>query len=285
MINGRGKGLGRGLDALFSENEQDEKSIQLIDVNDIKPSASQPRQVFNEEKIDELAASISAHGLIQPVILKKSGTGFELVAGERRWRAARKAGLKQVQGIVKELSEEEQMMISLIENVQREDLNPIEEAEAFQRICMEFGLKQEEVSKSVGKSRPYIANSLRLLKLPAEIRQLVLEGKLTSGHARTIVGVEDVSRQLIIANQIVAEGLSVRETEKLTSGEVQAKGITARKTTLKAPDVIGIEEELKELLGTKVSLKHRGNKGKLEIDYFSREELERLIEIFRSLKP
>jgi len=282
MAEVKKKGLGKGLEALFGDIEGVD-SVQSIDINDIKPNSTQPRQIFNEEKIDELAASINAHGVIQPILVKKSGGGFEIVAGERRWRAARKAGLKQVPGIVKELTKEELMFSSLIENIQRENLNPIEEAEAFQKLCGEFDFTQEDVSLNVGKSRPYITNALRLLKLPAEIQEMVLSGKLTNGHARALVSVENVKRQIMFAEKVASEGLSVRETEKLVKEADNRKEKKPKQASEKDADVLGIENELKEILGTKVTLKHRGKRGKLEIDYFSREELERLIEIFRTL--
>jgi len=298
MAETKARGLGKGLEALFgdveikssrvSEEVKEYKDsgdlVSFIDIHDIKPNSSQPRQFFNEEKIDELAASIVAHGVIQPIVLKKTEGGFEIVAGERRWRAARKAGLKQVPGIIKELTKEQLMIVALIENIQREDLNPIEEAEAFRRMCSEFGFTQDDVSRNVGKSRPYITNALRLLKLPEEIQKMVLEGRMTNGHARALITIENVNKQLLMAERIAEEGLSVRETERL----VQESGLKSKKTLKKAAetktDILDIEEELKEILGTKVTLKHKGKSGKLEINYFSRDELERLIEILRTLK-
>jgi len=299
MAGVKNRGLGKGLEALFGDVEieaseasgeigrselESGDSVRFIDINDIKPNSAQPRQVFDEEKISELAASIAAHGVIQPVLLKRSGGGFELVAGERRWRAARKAGLKKVPGIIRELTKEQLAMISLIENIQREDLNPMEEAEAFKRICDDYGLKQEEVSKSVGKSRPYITNSLRLLKLPEEIRTLVLEGKLTNGHARALVSIGDVKRQLYIADKIVSEGMSVREAENLARGTGRKNAKPPKNSLEKSTEIVSIEEELRDILGTKVTLKNGKKSGRLEIDYFSREELERLIEFFRGSK-
>jgi len=282
MTGAKSKGLGRGLESLFGDVDvRNDDSVQFIDINDIKPNSSQPRQIINEEKIDELAASITSHGIIQPILLKRSGNGYEIAAGERRWRAARKAGLKQVPGIIRELSDEQLMMVALIENIQREDLNPIEEAEAFRRMCGEFKLTQENISKSVGKSRPYITNSLRLLKLPEEIQRMVLEGKLSNGHARTLITLENAKKQTMIAEKIVAGNLSVRETEKLVKEASEEKVPAKKKTHEKSTDVFEVEEELKKILGTKVTIKHRGKRGKLEIEYFSREELERLIEIFR----
>lgn len=285
MAGAKSKGLGRGLESLFGDVEmQTGDMVQNIDINDIKPNSTQPRQTFNEENIEELAASITAHGVIQPIILRRSAGGFEIVAGERRWRAARKAGLKQVPGIVRELSEDQLMIVALIENIQRENLNPIEEAEAFQRMCGEFGFTQEAISKNVGKSRPYITNSLRLLKLPGEIQKMVLAGKLTNGHARTLITIENVNKQIAVAEKIARDGLSVREAEKLVRGAAQKNGRPGKAVSAKAADVLKIEEELIEILGTKVTLKHNGKKGKVEIDYYSREELERLIEIFRTLR-
>ena len=292
------RGLGKGLEELFgdveikrssvSEESAEYKttrdSVAFININDIKPNASQPRHVFNEEKIDELAASIAAHGVIQPIILSERPEGYEIIAGERRWRAARKAGLKQVPGIVKELTKEQLVLIALIENIQREDLNPIEEAEAFQKMREEFEFTQEDISKNVGKSRPYITNSLRLLKLPDEIQKMVLEGRLTNGHARALINVDNVKKQILMAEKIAEEGLSVRETENLVRDTEQKGKQVFKKAPEKHTDILNIEEELKEILGTKVTLKHSGKNGKLEIGYFSRDELERLIEIFRSLK-
>ena len=298
MAGTKTRGLGKGLEALFGDveikpNKVAEEQIKeykvagdsvlFIDINDIKPNSSQPRQFFNEEKIDELAVSITAHGVIQPIVLKEADGGYEIIAGERRWRAARKAGLKRVPAILKELTKEQLMIISLIENIQREDLNPIEEAEAFQRMYKEFGLKQEDISRNVGKSRPYITNSLRLLKLPEEIQKMVLEGRLTNGHARALITIENFEKQILLAEKIATEELSVRETERLVQETSQKSKRALKKAAEKHADILNIEEELKEILGTKVTLNHKGKSGKLEIDYFSRDELERLIEIFRTL--
>jgi len=302
MASTKTRGLGKGLEALFGDveinTEQEDISekkapakehketgdaVLFVDINDIKPNSSQPRQYFNEEKIDELAASIAAHGVIQPIALKETQGGFEIIAGERRWRAARKAGLKKVPGIVKELTKEQLMVVALIENIQREDLNPIEEAEAFQRMCDEFGFTQEDVSRNVGKSRPYITNSLRLLKLPKEIQDMVLAGKLTNGHARALINIETVEKQVSMAKKVVDGELTVRETEKLVQ-EVGTKGKRpSKKAKVKSIDILNVEEELKRILGTKVTLTHKGKGGKLEIGYFSRDELERLIDLLRSL--
>ena len=290
------KGLGKGLDALFSSSEintqeikisnteeNTEKGISYININDIKPNKDQPRKTFDEEKIGELAESIKEHGLIQPVVLRKSGKGYEIVAGERRWRACRKAGLKEIPCIIKELTDEENMLIAIIENMQREDLNPIEEAEGISQMVTVFGMTQEQVSKSVGKSRPYITNVLRLLKLPEEVQALVSEGQLSAGHARALAGVSGKKKQIDLANKIVKEGLSVRETEKLLKEENAPAKRPAKRKAEKNADVKRVEEDLKMALGTKVNLNQSGKKGKIEIEYYSREELERLIELLKTL--
>ncbi len=290
------KGLGKGLDALFANTEINTKEITIsntaenvengisyININDIKPNEGQPRKTFDEEKIGELADSIQEHGLIQPIVLRKADKGYEIVAGERRWRACRKAGLKEVPCIIKELTDEENMLIAIIENMQREDLNPIEEAEGLNQMIVTYGLTQAEVSKSVGKSRPYITNALRLLKLPEEVRNMVSNGELSSGHARAIAGVSGKAAQIKIAEKIVKEGLSVRDTEKLIKeADAPAKRPAKRKAEKNA-DVKRVEDDLKAVLGTRVNLAQSGKKGKIEIEYYSREELERLIELLKTL--
>ncbi|MCB6993934.1 ParB/RepB/Spo0J family partition protein [bacterium 210820-DFI.6.37] len=296
MAAPKNRGLGKGLEALFSNSEIDtkeisiekteesqEKGISYIDINDIKPNENQPRKAFDEEKLDELAVSIKEHGLIQPVILRKVKKGFEIVAGERRWRACRKAGLKEIPCIVKDLTDEENALLAIIENMQREDLNPIEEAEGINQMITSFGMTQEQVSKSVGKSRPYITNSLRLLKLPEQIRDMVSQGKLTTGHARAIAGVSNGEKQIKLAEYAVKEEISVREMEKLIKEENSTKKKSPRKRNEKNADVKRVEEDLKQIMGTKVSLNQSGKKGKIEIEYYSREELERLIELLKTL--
>ncbi len=313
-------GLGRGLDALFldrvpidAETESIEKSIEKIgankasnsgfkeekvikadnqraregdfveylDIHSIMPNVNQPRKTFDEEKIKELSDSILEHGIIQPIVVRKKDKGYEIVAGERRWRAAMKAELPKVPCLVRELTDEQNMLLAIIENMQREDLNPIEEAEGLQQMIVTFGLTQEEVSKSVGKSRPYIANSLRLLKLPEYVLEAILEGKISAGHGRTLVTIEKEEIRKEILDRIIAEGLSVRETEKLASNIGKVKGRPAKK--VKNPNVAKVEEDLKQALGTRVYIKQNGKKGKIEIEYFSKEELERLIDTLRSL--
>lgn len=296
MAAGKNTGLGKGLEALFGNSEIDmtelspasqeqvrQKGISFVDINDIKPNEKQPRRNFDEEKLEELAGSIKEHGLIQPVILRKASQGYEIVAGERRWRACRKAGYREIPSIIKELTDEENMLLAIIENMQREDLDPIEEAEGLSQMITAFGMTQEEISKNVGKSRPYITNALRLLKLPEEVRILLSEGKLSTGHARAIAGISDEEKQIEIAHYTVEHELSVREIERLIKEGGLQKKKTPRKKTEKSADVRQVEEDLKQIMGTKVNLSQKGKKGRIEIEYYSREELERLIELLKTL--
>ena len=295
-------GLGRGLDALFADavpvsnpandennqvntiknEKQSEDSVQYINIHDIMPNANQPRKTFSEEKIEELSKSIKEHGIIQPIVVRRRGDNYEIVAGERRWRAARKAELSKVPCLIRELSDEQNMLIAIIENMQREDLNPVEEAEGLNQMIVTFGMTQEQISKSVGKSRPYIANSLRLLKLPEYIKDEMAEGRLSAAHGRTLVTVEDEDVRKILCARIIKEGLSVRETEKLVSEQGKSKKRRPA-TKTKNPDVARVEEELKETLGTRVTINQNGKKGKIEIEFFSKEELDRLIELLKTL--
>lgn len=296
MAAPKNRGLGKGLEALFSNSEIDtqeisvikkeeseEKGISFININEIKPNQNQPRKSFNEEKLEELAASIIENGLIQPVILRKADKGYEIVAGERRWRACRKAGLKEIPCIIREFTDEQNMLIAIIENMQREDLNPVEEAEGLNQMIVNFGMTQEQVSKSVGKSRPYITNALRLLKLPSEIREMLLANQLSAGHARAIAGIGDTEKQIQLAEYAIKEGLSVREIEKIIKEENAPKKKISRKKAEKSADVRKVEDDLKQIMGTKVNLNQSGKKGKIEIEYYSRDELERLIELLKSL--
>ena len=291
-------GLGRGLGALIAdaapveitptnkkttaEEPASGDSVRYIKTFDIMPNENQPRKTFDEEKLQDLANSILEHGVIQPIILRKKGKSYEIVAGERRWRAAIKAGLTEVPCLVRELDEEQNMLIAIIENMQREDLNPIEEAEGISRMVETFGMTQDAVSKSLGKSRPYITNSLRLLKLPDYVRDLVSEGKLSAAHGRTVITIEDEEARKKLCDKIVKEGLSVRETEKLAAEIGKPKKKPVKKT--KNANVAKVERELKDALGTKVNINQKGNKGKIEIEYFSKDELERLLEMLKSLR-
>ena len=292
-------GLGRGLGALIAdaapveitptnkktttaEETASSDSVRYIKTFDIMPNENQPRKTFDEEKLQDLANSILEHGVIQPIILRKKGKSYEIVAGERRWRAAIKAGLTEVPCLVRELDEEQNMLIAIIENMQREDLNPIEEAEGISRMVETFGMTQDAVSKSLGKSRPYITNSLRLLKLPDYVRELVSEGKLSAAHGRTVITIEDEDARKKLCDKIVREGLSVRETEKLAAEIGKPKKKPVKKT--KNANVAKVERELKDALGTKVNINQKGNKGKIEIEYFSKDELDRLLEMLKSLR-
>lgn len=295
----KNKGLGRGLDALFADqapvyNPIKEEStsetapvstngnaVVYININDIKPNEGQPRKTFVEEKLNELAASITEHGIIQPLVVRNHDGHYEIVAGERRWRAARKAELKEVPCIIREFTDEENMLVAIIENMQREDLNPIEEAEGLNQMIKTYGLTQAEVSKSVSKSRPYITNALRLLKLPEDIKTYVVDGQLTTGHARALLAVEDKEKQMLLCKKIIEEGLSVRKIEELAKKETTPKKKPAKKK--KSADTVHVETELKNLFGTKVSIEKKGKKGVIQLEYYSTEELNRLIELLKTV--
>lgn len=291
----KNRGLGRGLDALFAEQapimpdnrvETEGKSnsyvrdkVLYIDINDIKPNAEQPRKTFDKEKISELSQSIIEHGIIQPLVVRKSGKHYEIVAGERRWRAAREAELSVVPCIVRQFSDEENMLVAIIENMQREDLNPIEEAMGLEQMISAYGMTQEEVSKSVSKSRPYITNTLRLLKLPEEIKALVSEGKISTGHARALITVKNKTKQEELCKKIIKDGISVRDVERLASEEKKTRKKPLKR--VKSPDTLNVERELKEIYGTKVTINSRGNKGTIELEFYSKDELNRLIDLLK----
>ncbi len=259
------------------------ESVVYISLNDIKPNASQPRKNFDQESLQELADSIKNYGVIQPVLLRPAKKGYELVAGERRWRAARLAGLKTVPAIVRELDERQNAFYALIENMQREDLDPIEEAEGIQEIIGNYGLTQEEASKVVGRSRSYVTNSLRILGLPQAVKELVQSRQLSAGHARAIAGLPGETLQLAAAQKVVKEGWSVRQIEHFTQAQADAKKRRKpAKSRVKSPDVLAVEEELAQSLGTKVAINGSEKRGRIEIEYFSRDELDRLIDLLRS---
>ena len=291
-------GLGRGLNALFDNEssespfsssftdnvkieENNDKKVVILKHRDIEPNPSQPRKTFDREKLEALSDSIKAHGIVQPILVKKASGGmYTIIAGERRWRAAKLAGLKEIPCIIKDYDEKELMEIALVENLQREDLNPIEEAEGYKRLMDAFSLNQEEVAERVGKSRSAIANSLRLNNLSSEVKKLVTDGKLSQGHARTLLSVDDKKLQLELAEKIIEEGLSVRQTEKLVS---QNTKLTKEKVVPpQTSDIIkryfsDIETNLSQKLGTKVKILSGKKKGKIEIEYYSKEDLERLL--------
>lgn len=271
------KGLGRGLEALIL-SEPDESAVQEVKINEIEPNSGQPRKAFDQDKLEQLAESIKAHGIIQPLVVRKRNGNFEIVAGERRWRAARIAGLSKVPVVVKEFSDKELMEVALVENLQREDLNPIEEAYGYETLMKGYELTQEEISKAVGKSRSAIANTLRLLTLDEKVKKLIEKGELSAGHARAIVVIQDKELQLEIANKIIKNDLSVRETENLLKAIENKKKI---KKKAKDPVYTAIEDELKGILGTRVIITNNKNKGRVEIEYYSNDDLERIIGLLK----
>jgi len=274
--------LGKGLGALLPEFGQAEsKTLLYCGIEEIIPNRSQPRKHFDESKLQELADSIKEKGILEPLIVRKTDQGYELIVGERRWRAAQKAGLKEVPVVVKEAEGREALEISLIENLQREDLNPIEAAEAFKHLIEEFKISQEDLSKRIGKDRTTIANTLRLLKLPIEIRNQLLQNRITSGHARAILSLESKEKQKELCALIIKKGLSVREAEALAKrwSEKPKKSITAvkKKGDLES-QLNSLQDSLRKYLGTKVHITQKGKRGKIEIEYYSNEELERIVE-------
>jgi ParB family chromosome partitioning protein len=282
------KGLGRGLGALIpgaSEPrlETDGGALSFrVEVDRITPSPFQPRRTFDEAKIDELAASIRNQGIIQPLVVRRKGDGYELIAGERRWRAAMRAGLTQVPIVVRDASDHEALQLALVENLQREDLNPIEEANGYRRLQEEFQWSQEEMAEKVGKSRPAIANSMRLLSLPTEVQQEVSSGNLPAGQARALLGLHSEPLILSAYREVLAKGLSTRETEKLVRHLLLGRR-RRRQVPLIDPDLRSIVEELQRLLGTRVRLlpKARSARGKIEIEYYSLPDLDRIIQTIK----
>jgi ParB family chromosome partitioning protein len=271
-------GLGRGLAALLPAVEaQGDEPVREVPVKEIRPNSFQPRRVFDEEKLAELAESVRAHGVLQPVVVRAVIGGFELVAGERRWRAAQLAGLERVPVVVRELSDAEMMEIALIENLQREDLNPLEEATAYQRLLQEFGLTQEELARRLGKSRSHIANIIRLLNLPAGVQEYVSRGTISMGHARALLALEDAELQNQVCRQVVTKNLSVRETENLIRSLLtRKKQQKKKKPAALDPWMVEVETNLKHALATQVRIKPGRRGGRIEIEYYSTEDLERL---------
>jgi ParB family chromosome partitioning protein len=297
-------GLGRGLSSLFEDIDfhpeavrvspsedsgpqaaddarilPDGQRVVYIGLDRIKPNARQPRKQFEEDALQDLADSIRAHGVLQPVLLRPVEKGYEIVAGERRYRAARRAGLKEIPAIVRDLDDQQNMLYALIENMQREDLNSIEEAQGLSDMMKSFGLTQDQAAKSIGKSRPYVTNALRLLKLSRQVQELVAEGKLSAGHARAIAGIEGAKRQAEAADKAVRHGWSVRELERFARKEPGTK----RARSPRDPQVRRVEETLSGALGTRVRLSGTTGKGKIQLEYFSREELDRLLELLSGL--
>ncbi|MCH1981561.1 ParB/RepB/Spo0J family partition protein [Ruminococcus sp. OA3] len=302
-------GLGKGLDSLIpssstrnnsktantANGEAEPKIIEKIvekpieiklKINEVEPNREQPRKAFDEDALLELADSIKQFGILQPLLVQKKGKYYEIIAGERRWRAAKMAGLKEVPVVIKEFNDQEIVEISLIENIQRENLNPIEEAIAYKRLMTEFSLKQDEIADRVSKSRTAVTNSMRLLKLDERVQQMVIDEMLSTGHARSLLSLEEAEMQYSVAMKIFDEKLSVRETEKLVKSLLNPKR-QKKKEVDSASDVIyqNLEEKIKSIVGTKVQIQRKSdNKGKIEIEYYSEAELERLIELFESIR-
>lgn len=277
MINKRG--LGKGLGALIPEGDEKEgNSVVELKITEVEPNERQPRRDFDEQGLTDLAESIREHGVVQPIIVRKLGSGYQIIAGERRWRASRKAGKKTIPAIIKECSNVEVMEIALIENLQREDLNSIEEAYAYKSLIDEYNMTQEEIAQRIGKSRPAVANSLRLLQLPQEIKDMIAAGRITQGHARALLAIDSSKKQVAIAEKIVNQQLNVRQIEKLAKDsktEKQKIGDIGQEQL----EIKQMEEKLKAALGTKVIIQHKKNKGRIEIEYYSNDELERILEI------
>ena len=286
---------GKGLDALFdSDIKKSSKKttsssdgVEMIDINKIEPNRLQPRKQFEEGALEELAASIKEFGVIQPVIVKEKGDYYELIAGERRWRASKIAGIKKIPAVVKKYDEKDIFAIALIENLQREDLNPMEEAAGYKKLADDLSISQEEIAKKVGKSRSAVANSMRLLNLDERVQNFVKEGKLSSGHARTLLAVEDKDAQFEMAERILEDDLSVRNTEnmvKMYAVRNAEKGEKEKKPSKFNTEYFGdIEDKLKNILGTKVKLKNKANKGKIEIEFYSDDDLDRLMGLINKI--
>lgn len=293
------RGLGKGLDALIpsgvseksKSNDNKEKKDKvsdnqsgetIVNITKVEPNREQPRKNFDEDALEELAESIKQFGLLQPILVQDRKTYYEIIAGERRWRAAKKAGLKEVPVIIKNLTEQEIVEISLIENIQRENLNPIEEAQAYKRLLTEFNLKQDEVAERVAKSRTAVTNSMRLLKLCDDVQQMIIDDMISTGHARALITIEDPEQQYAIAQQIFDEKLSVRDVEKLVKNLNKPGKVKKTAATDKSLEAVylDIEENLKQKLGTKVSITSKGNgAGKIEIEFYSHDDLEKLMDL------
>lgn len=286
------KGLGKGLDSMIPEKktkaemkETQDKSLAEIKISEIDPNMGQPRKKFDEDELLELAESIKIHGVIQPIILTKRGKRYEIIAGERRWRASKLAGLVKIPAVIREYTDKEIMEVSLIENIQRQDLNPIEEALAFKNLIDEYKMKQDDLAERVSKSRSAITNALRLLKLDDKVKGMLVEGLISTGHARALLAVEDKNKQQILATKIFDEKLSVRETEKLVKQVLENKEPKKEEKSSEKLIYKKLEDSLKSIIGSKVSIKGRDNgKGKIEIDYYSIEELDRITELLSTIK-
>ncbi|MGN7940922.1 MULTISPECIES: ParB/RepB/Spo0J family partition protein [Bacillaceae] len=281
MARGLGKGLnvGKGLQAFFPETE--EEKVEELKIKDIRPNPYQPRKTFDEDTIEELKQSILQHGILQPIVVRKSIKGYEIVVGERRFRAAKEANLTSVPAVVRELSEKQMMELALLENLQREDLTPIEEAQAYQMLMEQLNVTQEALAKRLGKSRPHIANHVRLLTLPKQIQTLISEGKLSMGHGRTLLGLKHKEKLNPLVEKIIREQLNVRQVELIVQ---QLNENVTRETKKKPEKDIFIKERetyLREYFGTSVTIKKQKKKGKIEIEFFSQDDLERILELLQ----
>ena len=296
------KGLGKGLDSLIPDNKSmksvtSEKTVeskedaaaksgvQVMKINEVEPNRDQPRKNFDEDALLELSDSIKQFGVLQPLLVRKRKDYYEIIAGERRWRAAKLAGVKEVPVIEKEYTDQEILEIGLIENIQRENLNPIEEAIAYKRLLEEFNLKQDEVAERVSKSRTAVTNSMRLLKLSDKVQQMIIDDMISTGHARALLAIDDPELQYTLANKIFDEKLSVRETEKLVKEIKNPKNPKEKKPVANSFIYQDLEEKMKSVFGTKVSIASKGKgKGKIEIEYYSDDELEHLFDMMMSIK-
>ena len=290
-------GLGKGLDSLIADKTpktqtqkvENTDGAVMMNITKVEPNREQPRKKFDEDALLELSESIKQFGVLQPLLVQERDDYYEIIAGERRWRAAKIAGLKEVPVIIKKLTEQQIMEISLIENIQREDLNPIEEAQAYKRLLTEFNLKQDEVAERVSKSRTAVTNAMRLLKLDDRVQQMVIDEMLTTGHARALLGINDIEKQYVTAQKIFDEKLSVRDTEKLVKS-IQSEKKEKKEDTYKIDPKLeaiyrDLEEQMKKILGTKVLINSKNEKsGKIEVEYYSQEELDRIIDLFRTIQ-
>ena len=303
---GLGRGLGRGLDAMISDSSkprQEEKKIEktmtkesgedskdkvvMVKIAEVEPSRKQPRKQFDEDALLELAESIKQFGVLQPLLVQKKEDYYEIIAGERRWRASKLAGIKDIPVMVKDFSDQEAVEISLIENIQRENLNPIEEAAAYKRLMEEFHLKQDTIAERVSKSRTAVTNSMRLLKLDERVQQMLIDEMLTTGHARALLAIEDKDLQYAAAVKVFDEKLSVRETEKLVKDVLNPHQKDTEKEKDRAQELVyqQLEEKIKGIIGSKVAIRRRSkDKGRIEIAYYSQEELERIVELLESIR-
>jgi ParB family chromosome partitioning protein len=288
----RKRGLGQGLSALITDDLEEEissenkRNISKVKITQIEPNPNQPRNQFDEDGLHELAESIKRFGVLQPLVVIKKDKFYEIIAGERRWRAAKMAKLKEIPIIVKEFTEEEIVEVALIENIQRENLNPIEEAMAYHRLIHEYKLKQDEIAEKVSKSRSAIANALRLLQLDERVRQMLIDEKLSTGHARTLLGVKDLEKQYEVALQVFDHELNVRDTERLIKKLLKPENNDEhkKKKDYMDPIMASLEKNIEEILGTKVNIQNKKNKGKIEIEYYSNQELERIIDLLEQIK-